>query len=107
MDKLFAQEKETLNECSKFVAEDGTLIYIIYTVSKKEGHQTILDFLANHPDFHFVKEEQRYPYDEGETSVYYAVLHKDSNSATVGTPLNLLFGKETLSQSQTSLAEHK
>ena len=107
MDKLFAQEKETLNECSKFVAEDGTLIYIIYTISKKEGHQTVLDFLANHPEFHFVCEEQRYPYDDGETSVYYAVLHKDSNSATVGTPLNVLFGKETLSQKQASLAENK
>ena len=107
MDELFAKEKETLNECAKFVAEDGLLIYVIYTISKKEGHQTILDFLVNHPEFKFVKEEQRFPFEEGETSVYYAVLKKDSNSLTTGTPLNLMFGQEKTNTVSSNLADHK
>ncbi len=107
MDELFAKEKETLNECAKFVAEDGTLIYMIYTISKKEGHQTIVDFLANHPEFHFVSEEQRYPFDEGETSVYYAVLHKDNNSLTNGTPIDIIIGKDSFNSSKTALADNK
>ena len=37
MDALFAQEKAVLEGCSKFVAEKGTLIYCVYTISKKEG----------------------------------------------------------------------
>lgn len=94
MDELFAQEKETLNQCSKFVAEGGTLIYMIYTISKKEGHQTIFDFLANNPDFQFVSEKQYLPFEDGETSLYYAVLHKDSNVAKVGTPLSDILSQE-------------
>lgn len=98
MDELFAQEKEALNECAKFVAEGGTLIYMIYTISKKEGHQTIFDFLANNKEFQFVEEKQYLPYEDEETALYYAVLHKDSNIAKLGTPLSEILGKEHLSQ---------
>lgn len=105
MDELFAKEKETLEACSKFVAEDGLLIYIIYTISKKEGHQTVLDFLANHPEFKFIKEEQRFPFEEGETSVYYAVMKKDSNSATITTPINMIIGQEKTTTSNAAFAD--
>ncbi len=107
MDDLFAKEKETLNECAKFVAEDGLLIYVIYTISKKEGHQTIIDFLANHPDFQFVKEEQRFPYEDGETSVYYAVLKRNGNSLTTGAPIGTLINQKTLNSANTISAETK
>ncbi len=104
MDELFAKEKETLLECSKFVAEGGTLIYMIYTISKKEGHQTILDFLANHPEFQLVTEKQSFPYEANETSLYYAVMHKDSNVAKEGTPIGKILGNENVVQSQLSLS---
>ncbi len=104
MDELFAKEKETLLECSKFVAEGGTLIYVIYTISKKEGHQTILDFLANHPEFQLVSEKQEFPYEANETSLYYAVMHKDSNVAKEGAPIGELLTNEKTTQSQLSLS---
>lgn len=107
MDELFAQEKETLNQCSKFVAEGGTLIYMIYTISKKEGHQTILDFLADNKDFQFVSEKQYLPYEEGETSLYYAVLKKDSNAAKIGTPLNEIIGSEQMKSFASAQAASK
>lgn len=107
MDELFAQEKEALSECSKFVAEGGTLIYMIYTISKKEGHQTVNEFLTNHPEFHFVEEKQCFPYEENETSLYYAVLHKDSNLAKEGTPLAKEMLNETSNIQNTTLASDK
>ena len=107
MDELFAQEKEALSECSKFVAEGGTLIYMIYTISKKEGHQTVNEFLTNHPEFHFVEEKQCFPYEENETSLYYAVLHKDSNLAKEGTPLAKEMLNETYNIQNTTLASDK
>ncbi len=79
MDALFKQEKDVLENASKFVAEGGTLIYMIYTISKKEGHQTIASFLASHPDFQALTERQAFPFEEMDTAMYYAILRKNSN----------------------------
>ncbi len=81
MDALFQQEKDTLEGTSKYVAEKGKLIYMVYTISKKEGHSTIIDFLLNHNEFHIVEEKQYFPYDEFDTALYYCVLEKDSTLA--------------------------
>ena len=87
MDALFAQEKAVLEGCSKFVAEKGTLIYCVYTISKKEGNKTINDFLANHKEFHLIKEEQNMPFEEKATALYYAVLVKDTVAAKAEAPV--------------------
>lgn len=79
MDALFQKEKDTLEGVSKYVAEKGKLIYMIYTISKKEGHNTINDFLLNHKDFHLVEEKQEFPFEEFDTALYYCVLEKDSS----------------------------
>ncbi len=89
MDELFKKEKEALEGVSKVVAEGGILIYVIYTISKKEGHQTVSDFLLNHPEFKFVKEEQFFPQDELDTSMYYAVLKREENSIALDNPASL------------------
>lgn len=78
MDELFKQEKAVLEGTSNFVAEKGTLIYMINTISKKEGHATVAEFLANHPEFTLVKEEQHYPYEETATALFYAVMVKNT-----------------------------
>lgn len=78
MDALFQQEKDTLEGTSKYVAEKGKLIYMVYTISKKEGHNTIIDFLLNHREFHIVEEKQHFPFDDLDTALYYCVLEKDS-----------------------------
>ena len=87
MDALFAQEKAVLEGTSKFVAEKGILIYCVYTISKKEGNKTINDFLANHPEFHLIKEVQNMPFEEKATALYYAVLAKDTVAAKAETPV--------------------
>lgn len=87
MDALFAQEKAVLEGCSKFVAEKGILIYCVYTISKKEGNKTINDFLANHKEFHLIKEVQNMPFEEKATALYYAVLGKDTLAAKAETPV--------------------
>jgi 16S rRNA C967 or C1407 C5-methylase (RsmB/RsmF family) len=86
MDELFAKEKAMLEGVSKYVDEGGTLIYMIYTISKKEGHATVTEFLINHQDFKLVKEEQLFPYDELDTAVYYCVMKKQTPLAKEGVP---------------------
>ncbi len=90
MDELFEKEKTLLEGTSKFVAEHGTFIYMIYTISKKEGHQTIEDFLLKHSEFKMVREAQLFPYEELDTALYYAVMKKETPLAKVETPLGEL-----------------
>jgi 16S rRNA C967 or C1407 C5-methylase (RsmB/RsmF family) len=90
MDELFAKEKAMLEGLSKHVDEGGLLIYMIYTISKKEGHATVTEFLMNHPEFKTVKEEQLFPYDELDTALYYCVLKKETPLAKEGVPAEAL-----------------
>jgi len=104
MDNIFANEKETLANAAKFVAEGGTLVYMIYTVSKKEGHNLIENFLSGNPDFKLVKEKQHFAFEEMQTSFYYAVLKHDSSLAKLGAPgielSSLTSSNQPLSQAQ-------
>ncbi|MCH3908890.1 MAG: hypothetical protein LKE31_00725 [Bacilli bacterium] len=88
MDELFKKEKEMLEGVSKFVAEGGTLIYMIYTISKKEGHQTVIDFSTLHTEFKLVREAQLFPYEDLDTALYYAVMKKETPLLKVGAPLS-------------------
>jgi hypothetical protein len=63
---------------------------MIYTISKKEGHQTIGDFLLAHPEFKLVREAQLFPYEELDTALYYAVMKKETPLAKVEPPLGEL-----------------
>lgn len=94
MDALFAQEKEVLEGASAFTENGGTLIYLVYTISKKEGHHTIDNFLANHKEFELVEEKQCFPFDEHETAFYYAVMHKTNKEKTIATPIDTSFLKK-------------
>jgi len=97
MDELFAKEKAMLEGTSKFVAEHGTLIYMIYTISKKEGHQTIGDFLLTHPEFKLVREAQLFPYEELDTALYYAVMKKETSLAKVEPSLGEMANADAVS----------
>ncbi|MCI2054879.1 MAG: hypothetical protein LKJ81_01810, partial [Bacilli bacterium] len=77
-----------LEGVSKFVAEGGTLIYMIYTISKKEGHQTVIDFSTLHTEFKLVREAQLFPYEDLDTALYYAVMKKETPLLKVGAPLS-------------------
>ena len=87
MDGIFAHEKAVLEGAAKYVEDGGTLIYVIYTISKKEGHLTISEFLKAHPEFHLVSEKQHFPYEEMETAAYVAELIKGEPELTIPAPL--------------------
>ncbi len=99
MDALFQQEKDTLEGVSSFVAEKGKLIYMVFTISKKEGHNTINEFLLKHPEFHMIEEKQEFPFEEYDTALYYAVLEKNSNLAKDSGSLDILLSSAKQTES--------
>ena len=83
MDAILDQEKKVLEGAAKYVAEGGTLLYVVYTISKKEGRLTISEFLKNHREFRLVEEKQHFPYEELETAAYVAELVKGPAELTI------------------------
>lgn len=83
MDEIIAGEKKALEGGAKYVEEGGTLLYIVYTISKKEGHQNVSEFLKAHPEFSLVSEKQHFPQDEYETAAYVAELIKGERELTI------------------------
>ncbi len=90
MDAIFLDEATALEGCSKYVEVGGKLIYVIFTLSKKEGKMTVANFLKNHSDFALLKEEQRFPFDELGCTFYYAVMEKREEETSIPTPLSTL-----------------
>ena len=83
MDSIIAQEKAVLEGASKYVDEGGTLLFIVYTISRKEGRHTVTDFLKAHPEFHLVSDRQYFPFEELETAAYVAELIKGEKELTL------------------------
>ena len=83
MDEIIAGERATLEGAAKYVEEGGTLLYVVYTISRKEGRQTIGEFLKAHPEFTLVSEKQHFPFDELETAAYVAELRKGEKELTI------------------------
>ena len=90
MDALFAQEKAVLEGAAKYVEVGGKLLYVIYTISMKEGAQTVAAFLKEHPEFEMVEDRQHFPFESHQTAAYVAVMVKKENELTVAPPLNEL-----------------
>lgn len=88
MDELFQKQKDALEGCAKYVEEDGTLIYMISTISRKEGHNTVSEFLRNHSDFVLKEEKQSFPFEEEGCAFYYAVLKQTPNLAKAEPPMS-------------------
>ncbi len=95
MQAIFDEEKSSLENVSKFVAEGGKLVYMIYTVSQLEGHRTIHSFLAAHPEFHLESERQVFPYEDLDTALYYAILKKGTVAVDPVTPAPAPLPEET------------
>lgn len=83
MDAIIEEEQKALEGAAKYVEEGGTLLYIVYTISKKEGHMNIASFLKKHPEFSLVSEKQHFPNDELETAAFVAELVKGERELTV------------------------
>ncbi len=77
MDAVIQEQNIALEECSKFVENGGQIVYAIPTVSKKESHYVITDFLRKHPEFSLKEEKQIFPFDSLDSSFYYAIITKE------------------------------
>lgn len=76
LDFIIKEQFETLSEASEQVEEGGNLVYMVPTLSKKESMVVINDFLSSHTDFVLKEEKQFFPFEEYESCLYYAILHK-------------------------------
>lgn len=76
MSEIFEKELLALEGCSKHLREGGRMVYMVYTISKKEGHGIVSNFIKMHDDFELLEESQIFPSQELETAVYVAVLNK-------------------------------
>lgn len=79
-DPLIAGQKEALEKVAPRVREDGKILYVVDTLSKREGHVNVMDFLAAHRDYELVEEKQYFPSDELDTALYFAILRKVGES---------------------------
>ena len=76
LDQIIADEYNCLSECAKYVEDDGDLVYMIPTLSRKESNSLIANFLVNHPDFSLIEEHQFFPFESFDSCMYYARLKK-------------------------------
>ncbi len=76
LDGIITEEFNCLEECSKFVEDDGELVYMIPTLSRKESNSLIANFLIKHPDYSLVEEHQFFPFESFDSCMYYARLKK-------------------------------
>ncbi len=76
LDGIIQEEFKCLDECSKFIEDDGELVYMIPTLSRKESNSLIADFLISHPDFSLIEEHQFFPFESFDSCMYYARLKK-------------------------------
>ncbi len=79
LDKIIADEYSCLEECAKFVEDDGELVYMIPTLSRKESNSLIANFLVNHPEFSLIEEHQFFPFESYDSNMYYARLKKNGS----------------------------
>lgn len=80
LDKIIAKQTAVLEGTSKYVNEDGMLVYLNTTIDRKEGHSLIMNFLQKHHDFEMVEEHQRFPFDKYDSCLYYAILKRVGES---------------------------
>ena len=76
LDELIANQKLALKEASTQVEEDGYLLYLVDTLSKKESINIINEFLAENENFTLVRDKLYFPYKKYGSSYYFAVLKK-------------------------------
>ncbi len=78
-DTLIKKQKEVIEDLSKYVLPDGYLIYMVDTLNKKESSSIVTNFLLDNPQFTLIEEQQLFPFDKGNSTIYYAVMKKSDN----------------------------
>lgn len=73
---IINNEVNALSDMAKACSEDGTLVYIVDTLNRKESKGIISSFLSSHPEFTLINEKQYLPFDEYDTMMFYAVFKR-------------------------------
>lgn len=76
LDGYIASELQDLENVAPYVADKGTLVYLVRTLGHKETDEIIATFLEKHEDFELVEEKQYLPYQAENSLFYYAILKK-------------------------------
>lgn len=76
MNPIYAKQPQALMGCAKHVGIGGRLVYVLPTISQKEGHRVVAEFLRTNPEFSLDTEKQLLPSEELGVCFYYAILYK-------------------------------
>lgn len=74
LEELVSIQEKILDNCSRYLKKDGTLVYSTCTVLKEENEEQIKKFLENHSDFELVEEKKLYPNVDETDGFYIAKL---------------------------------
>lgn len=77
LDEIINSEKLLLKEAYENTEEGGLIVYVVTTLSHKEGHSLIKEFVKNNP-LSLIEEKQFLPFDKYDSSMYYAILRKEA-----------------------------
>lgn len=80
LDQLIQNQKDVLDEAKKYINDNGVIVYVVNTISKKESENIIKQFIDNNNDFVLEKEKQYLPFEQEDSILYYAVLRKKGNN---------------------------
>lgn len=79
LDGLINEQKLALDNFANYLHQNGTLLYMVDTLNKKESEHIINEFLKAHEDFELVEAKQLISSQEESTTIYYAILKKKNN----------------------------
>ena len=78
IEELKTTQKEILENCSKFLRNNGVLVYSTCTVFKDENENQIKEFLKKNKEFKLVEDVHLFPNVDGTDGFYIAVLKKEN-----------------------------
>lgn len=69
-----------LENCARFLSEDGILVYSTCTLCPAENGENVARFLSRNPDFECLRERTLYPDLDGTDGFFFAVLRRRSKT---------------------------
>lgn len=77
--QLPAIQLQILETSSRYLKNNGTIIYSTCTLNKKENEKVVNSFLENNSDFTLISEKTTFPSQYGGDGFYVAVIKKNEN----------------------------
>lgn len=76
INEIIKEQKDAMENCIENIASDGYLIYITYTLNKKENDRLIEEFILQHNNFSLINQKTFIPNVHDNNFGYYAILKK-------------------------------